>query len=55
MAKDREGKFWWEYDMAHHITLKSMRGTYDPTLSSDCRCGEDCRVCQYGLIFELMP
>ena len=45
MAKDRTGKFWWEYVDRNSITLKSMRGTYDPALSTDCRCGCSCEVC----------
>jgi len=45
MARDREGKFWWEYVDRNRITLESMGGTYDKVLSTDCRCGCSCEVC----------
>ncbi len=46
MAKYRTGKFWWEYQSPHFITLESMGGAYDKTLSSDCRCGISCKICE---------
>ena len=55
MAKDRTGKFWWEYNSPHYITLKSMRGLYDPTLTSDCRCGKECGNCEFGNCCVLRP
>jgi len=47
MAKDRTGKFWWEYQSYRFITLESMGGVYDKTLSSDCRCGISCDICEF--------
>ena len=55
MTKDRTGKFWWEYNTPHHITLESMRGLYDPALTSDCRCGRECWNCEFGNYCELRP
>lgn len=55
MAKDRTGKFWWEYNSPHYITLKSMRGLYDPALTSDCRCGKECENCEFGNYCVLRP
>jgi len=45
MARDRNGKFWWEQNNYRRITLASMGGTYDTTLSTDCRCCCSCRIC----------
>lgn len=55
MARDRKGKFWWEYQRPHYITLQSMRGVYDPALTSDCRCGKECYNCEFGNCCELHP
>ena len=55
MARDRTGKFWWEYKKPHYITLQSMRGVYDPALSSDCRCGRECSYCEFGNYCEFRP
>lgn len=55
MAKYRTGKFWWEYDKPHFITLESMRGVYDPALSSDSRCGSECEVNHCGPCCDIKP
>lgn len=51
----RSEKFWWEYKREHFITLQSMRGTYDPALSSDCRCGRECENCEFGNYCDIKP
>ena len=38
MARNRTGKFWWEYNSPHYITLESLRGENDWALLADCRC-----------------
>lgn len=55
MGKDRTGKFWWEQNSNRYITLESMRGGYDPCLSSDCRCGRECDNCEFGDYCDLRP
>lgn len=44
---ERTGKFLLD-QRPNNITLQSMRGLYDPALSSDCRCGRECADCQFS-------
>ncbi len=55
MVTYRKGKFWWEFDKPHHITLQSMRGEYDPALTSDCRCGAECYHREFGNCCDIKP
>lgn len=50
---DRTGKFLWEQKAP--ISLEAMKGTYDPALATDCRCGRECYGCQVSYCCEIRP
>lgn len=54
-TKERTGKFLSEITSPRGITLEAFRGVYDPSLSTDCRCGRECAKCEFSNFCDLKP